>query len=607
VSSSIADTSTADQRRFVPNSDVRLSVRASESIGGATRPVINRALRWSIETTASGCAGADTPVNGTTTTDAAGNASIQFRAGCNSANKTVLVAFDDQPQSVLARIALTGPDQAITALQTPAATGNVVIATPGVPEPMRIEIPAANAALAQGALVNWSIPSNLGSVQPAQSTINNAAATSNVILLTGVANATVSACIASTNVCAQILVRSTQVELNSNVPTVIAPIQQAAIDAPRAQVSLISNRLARLRNESGHGFSNEVQVNIAGIGVPTSGGTDSSSGSADSGSDAGSGTASGGAEGKNVDEEDEANAKRQASKLGVFVLGDVSVVKSKSDGLAKAGGDGSYKVQSRGLTLGMDYRFRDNFVAGLALGGTLGDSDSGNTQTGLGIVQNGVAQDTRGYSISAFAQWLPTNQWYVSGVFNTGRNTYDIERFAQRGDANITLRADGKSTQSALVLESGYSFAKGNNRFTPFARYEYIRAKIGSISETGGPGALFIDSYNADLSTFSAGLSADWAINTRSGVLLPGAKVEFIKENADTDPVRARLVSNVSGFLPVAPNVEIDNTYGNAGLSLQWLTGIKGQPINAYLGFDYQFSRDNFSARTFSIGVKIPL
>ncbi len=602
VTASVVDTSTAEQRRFVPGSDVRLSVRASESLSGTVRPVANRALRWTIETPASACAGADTPANGTTTTDTAGNAGIQFRAGCNSANKTVLVAFDDQPQTILARIVLSGPDQAITTLQPPSATGNTVIATPGVPEPMRIEIPGANPALVQGALVNWSISSNLGTVQPPQSVINNAAATSNVILLAGVNSATVNACIVSTNVCTQIFVRSVQQELNSNVPTVTAPILQAAVDAPRAQVSLISNRLARLRNESGHGFSNEVQVNIAGIAVPTSAGADASIAGGESSTSSGSA----GAEGKDVDEDDEADAKRQASKLGVFMLGDVSVVKSKAGSGAPAD-DGSYKVKSRGVTLGVDYRFHKDFVAGIALGGTLGNSDSGSAQAGLGIARNGVTQDNRGYSVSLFAQYLASEHGYLSGVFNVGRNSYDIERFATRGTSEVTLRSDGKSNQSALMLETGYSFAKGTTRLTPFARYEYIRAKMGSIRETGGASALFIDSYDSKLSTFSAGLSADMAINTRSGVVLPGFKLEFFKENADTDPVRARLVSNVSGFLPIAPNVEIDNMYGNAGLSLQWLTGYKGQPINGFLGFDYQFARDNFSARTLSIGIKIPL
>jgi uncharacterized protein with beta-barrel porin domain len=364
-------------------------------------------------------------------------------------------------------------------------------------------------------------------------------------------------------------VRSVIPEIQVGASEIGAPVLQAAVDAPRVQIGLIGERMQRMRNESGHGFSNQVQVNVAGMNV---GGGEKSEGS---------------------DEDAEGADKQADARWGVFMLGSVDI--GTRSGGEKAGG---YDVRTRGLTAGVDYRFSKAITAGVAVGGLRGGSDS-----------RIVSQDNRGYSASVFGQWLPSDRWYFAGVFNRGRNTYDIERTGQRGPtagSAFKLNSKGKSMQSALQLEAGYSFASGNSKFTPFVRYERIRASIGKIKESGGPNALEIDGYSASLGTFSGGLQADWVFNTRSGVLIPGAKVEFVSERESSDQVFARLASNVSGFLPLN-DTPVDQTYGNAGVSLQWLTGVKGQPLSVFFAFDYLFGRDQFTGRTLSLGVKVPL
>jgi uncharacterized protein with beta-barrel porin domain len=155
-------------------------------------------------------------------------------------------------------------------------------------------------------------------------------------------------------------------------------------------------------------------------------------------------------------------------------------------------------------------------------------------------------------------------------------------------------------------LESGYSFATGTAKFTPYLRYEYVRADIGSVMESGGPDAIAIDGYRSSLATFSGGLQADFAIHSDAGVWIPGVHAEFVREADNTDTLNARLVSNVSGFLPVS-EVAIDQSYGQAGVSLQWLTAVQAQPLSIFFAFDTLFGRDNFSGNTFSLGVKVPL
>jgi hypothetical protein len=84
-------------------------------------------------------------------------------------------------------------------------------------------------------------------------------------------------------------------------------------------------------------------------------------------------------------------------------------------------------------------------------------------------------------------------------------------------------------------------------------------------------------------------------------------RLQFFVPILNADRVRARLLSGGGRFLPVENAAVVDDFYGNAGINIQWLIGIKGQPISGYLGFDYQIARDNLSTRSFSIGIKIPL
>jgi uncharacterized protein with beta-barrel porin domain len=564
----ISDQSSTTQRRFNPNAQVQLPVLVTAGSAPNQQPLANQDLVWRIAASDIGgnsgnCTPTDSPASGTLRSDSTGLATIRFQAGCSTGGKRIEIALAQNPNVVRASITLSGPDQAVATISSPSATGNIYYVTPGIAEPVRVQLSGADLNALQGGAVTWTLPAGQGALAPSTSTIDNGVASSSINLAAGVSSAQITACVRGRDLCTTLIARSIVGEVEQAVAQLSTPMQQAAIDAPRVQMSLLSSRMQRARNEGGHGFSNDVSVSLAGWQVPT-------------------------------DDEVSAADGAQASKFGVFALGSIDI--AKRGGGKNAGG---YSVDTHGLTLGVDYRFSAGFTAGLALGGLRAGSDA-----------QIVTQDTTGYSASVFAQYLPTEQWYFAGVFNRGRNSYDMERTGMRailgGASNVKLQSTGSSTQSAVQLESGYSFASGSSKFTPYLRYEYIRARLSQITERGGPEALVIRGYDSALGTLSGGLQADWVINTGAGVLIPGARVEFVSEQDHSDQVFAQLASNVSGFLPIN-DTPVDQRYGTAGLSLQWLTGIKGQPISVFFGFDYLFGRDQFDGRSLSLGVKVPL
>lgn len=192
---------------------------------------------------------------------------------------------------------------------------------------------------------------------------------------------------------------------------------------------------------------------------------------------------------------------------------------------------------------------------------------------------------------------------YVAGIVHAGRNRYDIERPLPGRES---LLSDTDSRQEAAQFETGYSFSKGPMRFTPFARYEYIRARIDGIRERGGLDALEISELSLRARTLSGGLFADYAISHRSGVWIPGLRVEYFHESLDQDEVLARLIAGNIGA-SVLQLDRGDRRYGTAGLSLQWLTAFGSQPLSMLLGFDTSFARDDYDSRRFTFSLKIPL
>ncbi len=567
-------------------------------VGGQPRAGLG--LRWSVRSldpnaAASAACGTgavtlDTPNSGTIQTDAGGIANISFAPGCASGTRELRVEAMPGASAQPLIVPVAGPDQAAAGLSSMSLSVGTVYLRPN--QAQNVSATAANAqgAPISGVSLTWRLePASVGQVSAASSTNSAGVASASLVLNAGIGQANLIVCILNRNdTCQSIALRGEDVEIAASTAQVATPIVQAAIEAPRVQISQLRARMQRTRNDGGHGFSNDVSFSVAGNTLPTGGGN----------SEGGDATGEGGAQ-----DDSSAASKAEESRVGVFAMGSLDIGE-------RGGGNssGGYDVRTNGLTLGADYRLSDALTIGAALGGVRASSDS-----------TIATQSTRGYSVSLFGQWLPTHQLYFAGVLNRGSNDYDVSRTGRRtgsgtgsgsnsGGNSLTSRlsATGESTQTAMQLETGYSFATGTTKFTPYLRYEFIRADIGSVIESGGPDAIAIDGYRSSLTTLSGGLQADFVINSDSGVWIPGMHAEFVREDDNTESLNARLVSNVSGFLPVS-DVAIDQSYGQAGVSLQWLTAIKAQPLSIFFAFDTLFGRDNFSGNTISLGVKVPL
>ena len=109
-----------------------------------------------------------------------------------------------------------------------------------------------------------------------------------------------------------------------------------------------------------------------------------------------------------------ADAPNPLERWGVFVNGDVDVGRQSTTGTQTG-----FKVTSKSITLGADYRFAGNHVAGASLGFSKADTD---LDAGAG------SQDAKGYSFSLYGSYVPQENAYVDGILTVGHNKYDSQR-----------------------------------------------------------------------------------------------------------------------------------------------------------------------------------
>jgi outer membrane autotransporter protein len=349
------------------------------------------------------------------------------------------------------------------------------------------------------------------------------------------------------NTCVKIPVLNTIATVAEPAGALIQPAARQAIDAPRVQINNIRNRLQQLRIEE----------------APRGGG--------------------GASEG---DGGDKIASGSSTTGFGGFMLGEIELAKRES-----ANGETSYKLRTKGVTLGGDYRADKSLVVGAAFGALVGDT-----------TLTGGSQKTKGYSASLFGQWLPSQDWYANAIINVGRNRIDNQRTSVVGES---LSGRGDTTQLGIQIETGYGFSKDGARFTPFARFEMIRAKLKPFEESGGADALAISGQTVRANAFGAGLVAEYAISTSSGVWIPSGRLEFLSESQKQDQAYARLINGSPVLVPLLADA-IDKNFGTWSLNLQWLTGPRGTLISSFFGYEQTFGKKGFKNDRFTAGVKIP-
>jgi hypothetical protein len=535
--------------KIQPGVESSFSVKAMDDQGGVPGVTVSwridngntKAAAKTSARKAGTCPEVDTPNSGPLSpTGAGGETTLRFTPSCASGGRSITLTAEGVSQT----FNLAGPNQSATKLML-LNQGALFVVEPNKLTQIPVSVQESGGGKVAAASTVWQlIPGDAGTITSPAISNDNGEARSIVVLKEGVAAAVARVCIdGRTDVCVDIQLRNTKLAIQAPAQAIVQPMVRQSIDAPRAQLNNVRNRLQQLRVEEN-----------------SSEGASSKSGS---------------------------GGLPKVSGLGLFVLGDVEIAKRDP-----SNGDKGYKLRTKGVTIGADYRPTKDVVVGGAVGALRGDTTAG----------IGGDQKSKGYSGSLFAQWLPAKNWYANMIVNAGKNTYDSTRSGGNGEM---LRARGSSTQQGVQVEAGYALAKDATRFTPFVRYEVIRAKLKPFEESGGADAVAINGQTVRSNTLGIGAVAEHAFSTSSGVWVPSARVEFLRESQSQSEVFARLVNGTPVLVPLNEEL-IDKSYGTVGLNLQWLSGVNGNLTSSFIGYEQTFGKTGFKNDRFTAGVKIP-
>ena len=256
-------------------------------------------------------------------------------------------------------------------------------------------------------------------------------------------------------------------------------------------------------------------------------------------------------------------------RLGTFINGNYNT----GDKQTTDREDG-FDFDNLGVTGGVDYRFTDSLVAGLALSydtaksafvNSLGDVKSSNI--GLSVYGSYYIQD-----------------FYLDGHFSYSRNDYDSTRniFIPNNNpgnkspppASIrSAKGSSKANQFALGIGGGYDVHLGRTTITPYGRVDYIDLDLGAFDESGAQGLdLHVDGQKVKSLQSAVGGLVSYAISTGFGVLVPQAGVEWNHEyKNESKSASARFVNDPFNTTFFIPSDNPDRNYFTVSLGLSAL------------------------------------
>jgi outer membrane autotransporter protein len=257
--------------------------------------------------------------------------------------------------------------------------------------------------------------------------------------------------------------------------------------------------------------------------------------------------AGGAASGQDVD---------QSSRLGAFLNGTVSF--GDKDPTSEEAG---FNFLTGGLTGGLDYRFGDTLIGGVALGYTTTDNDFDGGAGKLGI---------DAITISIYGSYYPLAELYVDLIASFSLKDQELTRNIVYPSVNRTARGDTDAQEYAVSVGGGYDFVYQGWTFGPYGRLDYVNTEIDGFTESGALG-LNLTFGAQDITSLSTVLGAQVtrAISTDFGVLIPAAHADWQHEFED----ESRLITVQYAADPNANRFSVitdspDRDFANLGASL---------------------------------------
>ena len=248
------------------------------------------------------------------------------------------------------------------------------------------------------------------------------------------------------------------------------------------------------------------------------------------------------------------------------------------------------------LIVGADYHITEKAILGAALSHT--DVNSGSREV--------AKTDFSRNSVSLFGSFYSAESYYVDALVSYGNSGYDLNRQIDTPvvDVSDTASATTDGSEVSAFLGAGYSVHQQNMSVRFFSFLNYIDSNVDGYKETvvGNSSAAEVNEFGLKSFTADLGVELSVNINTQFGVFVPVLSLTREQQLAD-DAVNfnGSFIGGSDAGEFYYQSVKRDANYMNAqiGFSAVFKNG-----FNAYLTYDTQLFRKDFSSNTTSAGVR---
>ena len=221
-----------------------------------------------------------------------------------------------------------------------------------------------------------------------------------------------------------------------------------------------------------------------------------------------------------------------SSSWGVFVNGDIGTGEKDS-----TDAEDGFSYDTKGLTVGVDYRFGSGLATGVAAG-----VNTTNSEFDESANVSGGEMDADIASFSLYGLHY-VGRVYFDGIVTVGQGQFDLSRsiviasestVAENDGADRTATSETDSTQTSISLGVGSEYTSGAVSFAPYVRAQYLDVEVDGFTEEGADGLnLRVSDQTIESVTSTAGFRVSTVANTGFGVLVPQGRLEWIHEYSD--------------------------------------------------------------------------
>lgn len=290
-------------------------------------------------------------------------------------------------------------------------------------------------------------------------------------------------------------------------------------------------------------------------------------------------------------------------KFGVFVNGNISLGERTT-----TANESGFDFNTIGLTAGIDYRFTDTFILGVALGYNQAKADLSE--------ENGEIS-SKGLNLSLYGTLYQANAWYVDMFYSLGALSYDNTRHLryQLGPTLVDQMADSShdAQQQLLSISAGhhFNFFGPIFTFTPTVRVDRMDSSIDSFQEgmslPNAPGSgLALAIGDQSVNSFTLALGAQLSLNlvqSNGMILIPQLHWEWINESKNGQrQIQGYFIEDKSKTKFTLLTDEPDTRYANLGLGLAVQMN---QSMAAFINYETLLGLQNTSIRSIMAGIRL--